>query len=396
MHSSAEFVPARATNFETSELCSTCHTLYTTALEQPGRPAPPPRSSARFPEQVPYLEWRASAYAQRKDGQDLPGLPHDVHHGAGAGVQRAEPAARALRPSRVPGRQLLHAGHAGTLPRRAGGRGAAAGAEPVAAADAGASANGAPPRSPSRAPSFAAITWKPRSPSPTRPVTSCRRRTRRAGPGCGLWFATPPAGCCSRPASCAATAASRATTTIAIPLAFEPHHRVIETPEDVQIYESIMLDARGRVTTGLLSAVRYGKDNRLLPRGFDKATAAPDCAVQGDAQDDPDFQGGGDRVIYRRAPPGRSRRSVPRRRRAPVPADCVSMGPQSRRLQLRAGACPLRRVLPVDVGRFGGDIGHRHGQRRYGQVSPKASAHAFPGSIDNQVAQPRCAVNRSR
>jgi hypothetical protein len=89
------------------------------------------------------------------------------------------------------------------------------------------------------------------------------------------------------------------------PRAFEPHHRVIETPDDVQIYESIMLDAGGRVTTGLLSAVRYAKDNRLLPRGFDKATAAWDYAVQGDAQDDPDFQGGGDRVVYRaRLPPG--------------------------------------------------------------------------------------------
>ena len=89
------------------------------------------------------------------------------------------------------------------------------------------------------------------------------------------------------------------------PLAFEPHHRVIETPDQVQIYESIMLDARGRVTTGLLSAVRYVKDNRLLPRGFDKAAAGDDYAVGGDAKDDPDFQGGGDRVVFRpRLPPG--------------------------------------------------------------------------------------------
>src|SRR6185369_16765288 len=74
---------------------------------------------------------------------------------------------------------------------------------------------------------------------------------------------------------------------------------------DVQIYESIMVDGRGRVTTGLLSAVRYAKDNRLLPRGFDKASAAQDYAVQGDAQGDPDFLGGGDRVVYRaRLPAG--------------------------------------------------------------------------------------------
>jgi hypothetical protein len=83
------------------------------------------------------------------------------------------------------------------------------------------------------------------------------------------------------------------------PRAFEPHRLVIEAPDEVQIYESIMLDGRGRVTTGLLTAVRYAKDNRLLPRGFDKAAAGDDYAVRGDAKDDPDFQGGGDRVVYR-------------------------------------------------------------------------------------------------
>jgi hypothetical protein len=48
----------------------------------------------------------------------------------------------------------------------------------------------------------------------------------------------------------------------------------------------------------LLSAVRYLKDNRLLPRGFDKDTAEPDIAVYGEARDDPNFAGGGDRVHY--------------------------------------------------------------------------------------------------
>ena len=67
----------------------------------------------------------------------------------------------------------------------------------------------------------------------------------------------------------------------------------------MQIYESIMQDPRGRVTTGLLTAVRYAKDNRLLPRGLDKAGAGDDYAVRGDARDDPDFQGGGDRIVYR-------------------------------------------------------------------------------------------------
>ena len=67
----------------------------------------------------------------------------------------------------------------------------------------------------------------------------------------------------------------------------------------MQIYESIMVDGGGRPTTGLLTGVRYAKDNRLLPRGFDKATADADIAVHGDAERDPDFSGGGDRVSYR-------------------------------------------------------------------------------------------------
>jgi hypothetical protein len=82
------------------------------------------------------------------------------------------------------------------------------------------------------------------------------------------------------------------------PSAFEPHYRQITRADQVQIYEPILADASGAVTTGLLEAVRYAKDNRLLPRGFDKAAAHPDIAVHGDAKEDPDFTGGTDRVRY--------------------------------------------------------------------------------------------------
>jgi len=60
-----------------------------------------------------------------------------------------------------------------------------------------------------------------------------------------------------------------------------------------------MVDYTDQVTTGLLSAVRYIKDNRLLPRGFDKSTASWDIAVQGAAAQDENFVGGGDRIQYR-------------------------------------------------------------------------------------------------
>jgi hypothetical protein len=80
---------------------------------------------------------------------------------------------------------------------------------------------------------------------------------------------------------------------------FEPHYEEINAPDQVQIYESILGDMNGAVTTGLLSATQYLKDNRLLPRGFDKTTAPDEIAVFGQAKADADFVGGTDRVRYR-------------------------------------------------------------------------------------------------
>jgi len=79
---------------------------------------------------------------------------------------------------------------------------------------------------------------------------------------------------------------------------FEPHYAEIRSADQVQIYESILGDANDRVTTGLLAAVKYLKDNRLLPRGFDKRTAEPDIAVHGGALDDADFTAASDQVRY--------------------------------------------------------------------------------------------------
>jgi hypothetical protein len=78
----------------------------------------------------------------------------------------------------------------------------------------------------------------------------------------------------------------------------EPHYREITDAGDVQVYESVMRDQAGTPTTGLLKGVAYLKDNRLLPRGFDKRTAEPDIAVRGAAAADEDFAAGGDRVRY--------------------------------------------------------------------------------------------------
>lgn len=79
---------------------------------------------------------------------------------------------------------------------------------------------------------------------------------------------------------------------------FEPHYTEITRPDQVQVYETVMVGADGALTTGLLTALRYVKDNRLLPHGFDKRTADKDVAVHGDAEADADFLGGGDQIRY--------------------------------------------------------------------------------------------------
>ena len=82
---------------------------------------------------------------------------------------------------------------------------------------------------------------------------------------------------------------------------FEPHYQVIDDPGQVQIYEPIIADGSGRVTTGLLSAVTYAKDNRLLPEWVRQRKRPPMrpswCTAR--RAEDADFRAGSDRIRYR-------------------------------------------------------------------------------------------------
>ncbi len=83
------------------------------------------------------------------------------------------------------------------------------------------------------------------------------------------------------------------------PAEYEPHYQTIDSPDQVQVYETIVQNTEGQVTTGLLRAAACAKDNRLLPAGFSKSGASDDIAVYGEAVQDEDFLGGGDKVAYR-------------------------------------------------------------------------------------------------
>lgn len=70
----------------------------------------------------------------------------------------------------------------------------------------------------------------------------------------------------------------------------EPHHDLIEHPDQVQIYESVMGDVNGEPTDTLLRGARYLKDNRLPPSGFTSTAQHYDVmAIQGAATQDSDF-----------------------------------------------------------------------------------------------------------
>jgi hypothetical protein len=57
-------------------------------------------------------------------------------------------------------------------------------------------------------------------------------------------------------------------------LCYEPHRDVIDSPEQVAIYETVLGDINGEITHTLLRAGEYLKDNRIPPKGFENATAS--------------------------------------------------------------------------------------------------------------------------
>ncbi len=105
------------------------------------------------------------------------------------------------------------------------------------------------------------------------------------------------------------------------------------------------MTATTQPTTGLLSAVKYLKDNRLLPRGFDKTTADAEIGVFGEARQDATFTGNGDRVRYRvPVPAGQGPYQI--EGGVAVSGHRLSMGAQPRRVYVLDGAIELCQLLP--------------------------------------------------
>ena len=90
---------------------------------------------------------------------------------------------------------------------------------------------------------------------------------------------------------------------------YEPHYDLIRNENDIQIYEGVMVDVDQAVTNTLLRASQYIKDNRIPPKGFTTSHQSYDTtAIFGSALSDPNFnkesliQGTGSDIVNYRVP----------------------------------------------------------------------------------------------
>ena len=287
MRSSAGVVPAAAEHLRQSEMCATCHTLITSALGPKGEVI------GRLPEQVPYQEWRHSAFVNERSCQACHMPP-----------AASTPIASVLgEPREALARHTFLGGNFFMLRMLNRYRGELGVTAQPAQLDAAALATIRQLERETAALTLDAATIEGgtlRLDVNARNVTGHKLPTgypsRRAW--IHLTVRSAAGGTVFESGRVLPSGAITGNDADAAAAAFEPHYQEISRPDEVQIYEAVLADARGAVTTGLLSATAYVKDNRLLPRGFDKRTAEPDIAVHGGAADDPDFTGDGDRLRY--------------------------------------------------------------------------------------------------
>ena len=292
MRSASGFEPLKAPHIQSSELCATCHTLYTHALGPDGEVI------GELPEQVPYLEWRHSAY--RHDEQ-RPRSCQSCHMPV---VEEETPVTAVLgQPRAAVSRHVFRGGNffmPRILNRYRGELGVAALPQELDTTSrrtrehlSTAAARVTVERVAVSGGRLVAEVVLDNLAGHKLPTAYPSRRvwvhfTVRDGEGAPVFEsgAFGPDG----------SIAGNDNDTD--PGRYEPHYGEITSPEQVQIYEGILAGPDGEVTTGLITAVDYLKDNRLLPDGFDKTTAEEDIAVRGAAAGDGDFRDGGDRVRY--------------------------------------------------------------------------------------------------
>jgi len=288
MRSSSGFRPVKGEHLHGSELCATCHTLFTHAFDEKGAVV------GELPEQVPYLEWRHSSYAGERSCPSchMPVVEGEMPISSTLGQPRPEFARHVFQGGNflIPRVLNRHRDELGAVAEpleldAAAARAAAHLVESAAELSLGevrvedgvlraevAVENKAGHKLPTAYPSRRAwIHFSVLDRNGDLVFESGRMNPDGSIAG---------------------------NDNDADGSRFEPHYAEIKDPGEVQVYEPILGAPGDRVTTVLLAATSYLKDNRILPLGFDKTTAGKDIGVKGEAASDEDFTGGGDRVRY--------------------------------------------------------------------------------------------------
>jgi hypothetical protein len=273
---------AQSDHIRDAGLCGSCHTLYTTARGPDGKPI------GQLPEQMPYLEWTHSDYGDKQTCQQchMPAVSEPVAVASLLGKQR-----EGVRLHTFTGANFLVEGMLGTHRDDLD-----VTAQPVDLAAASAHIMSFLQSQSAR------VTLGPASLAgsdlffPVRVVNLTGHKLPTAYPSRRAWLHVVvtaadghivfESGKLNPDGSIAGNAND------ADPSRFSPHYTRVTRPDQVQIFEPILGDSQGHVTTGLLSATQYLKDNRILPTGFDKSIAPPDIAVKGEAAADPEFTAG--------------------------------------------------------------------------------------------------------
>jgi hypothetical protein len=283
------FIPVESLHVKEAELCATCHTLYTPTIDANGEIV------GQFPEQTPYLEWLNSDYQDTLSCQGCH-MPEAEGGVVLSTMGRAEPRSPFSRHEFVGGNAYMLT----ILPTFGEELGVTASTDQF---------NGSIERVKAQLQNRTAtveLTDVSRSEgqlTATVLVTSQTGHKFPTGfPSRRSWLHLT-----LQDANGAVIFESGGFDQVGLingndndadPAAYEPHYSAITDPGQVQIYEAIIQDSAGNVTTTLLKGAGYLKDNRLLPAGFNKATAPADVAVAGQAGEDQDFLGGEDQVQY--------------------------------------------------------------------------------------------------
>ncbi len=288
MQSATGFLPDSSTHIQQSELCATCHTLFTTSLDGEGREV------ARFPEQTPYLEWKHSAFAESQSCQACH-MPETSTAPISSvlGEPREDFSRHVFRGGNVFTLQLLDKYRDELLVNA-----------PSSDLQRAAEETRNHLQTATARLNVLEISCDEDHVVIDLEVTNLAgHKLPTAYPSRRAWIhlAVHDTGgnLLFESGAMRSDGSIEGNDNDTDAGAFEPHYQMIDDPGQVQIYEPIIADGSGRVTTGLLSAVTYAKDNRVLPEGFDKATADADIMVHGRAREDADFRAGSDRIQYR-------------------------------------------------------------------------------------------------